>query len=154
MAQGSSYKRENVVISIEGLPGAGSYIIEGYAEGEFCSVEMEGDGWTKIIGSHQQTTRNRMDHPGGTITLTLQGGSPSNKALYDLWQLDKDTGTSPFAITIKDTLSDGKLAYSELAYVRQVPVLAFGDEIQDVEWTIDCLFLKIEHAGQTALTIS
>ena len=148
MAAASTYKREDVIVTIEAPLAGGAYIIEGYAEGEFLTIEPDGDGWTKTSGSHQQVTRNRMDMPGGMITMNLQGGSPSNQVMYDLWQADKDTGTSTFAITVRDVRSGGKLAQSEAAYVKQVPNLVFGDEIQDVEWVIDCLFLNIQHAGQ------
>jgi hypothetical protein len=144
----STYKREDVVISVESLFGGGSYIVEGYADGDFCTITPEGDGYTRTSGSHQTTTRNRMDLPGGMISLVLHGSSPSNRDLYELWKLDKDTGSHLFAITVRDIRSGGKLAYSEAAFIKQVPELTFGDEISDVTWEIECMQLQIEHAGQ------
>ena len=142
----SSFKKEAVIITIEAFNG--SFILEGYGEGEFFTAEMDGDGHTKTNGSHQFSTVNRMDLPGGTISLNLYGGSPSNGILNTIWRQRKLDNISFFAITARDVLSGGKLVHSSKALITNVPPLKFGDEIQEVEWGIMAMDLDIQHAGQ------
>lgn len=144
----SSHKRELVVVVIEGPPGIGPIIVEGYADSEFITAEKDGDGHIKVVGSHGQTTVSQVDQPGGKITLRLHGGSKANAQMQALYEQRKLDATSFFSISAIDKLSAGKRIHAEQAYIMQVPLWKSANEEQDIEWTIDCVDLEIVHAGR------
>lgn len=145
----SNYKREDVKVVISGTLGI-THVADGYADGEFLSIEPDGDGWTETVGSHKRVTRNRIDMPGGVINLKLHPESPTNKVLERLWKTDRGSGTSTFRILARDQRSDVNMALSESAYVKNTPSLKFGNEAQPKEWEIRCMQLEIFHGQQLA----
>lgn len=143
----SNYKREDVKIVISGTLGI-THIVEGFPDGEFLSIEPDGDGWNETVGSHKHVTRSRVDMPGALIKLKLHPQSKSNKVLNTLWQIDKGTGSNKFKILITDARSSGNTLISDSAYVKNIPPLKFANDPQPKEWEIRCLVAEINHGYQ------
>lgn len=141
----SNYKREDVIVTI--ATANGTFIVEGYAEGEFFTAEMDGDGHTVTNGSHGYNTANRVDIRSGMITLNLHGSSPANALLQQQWNQRRSDGSSFFGITMKDVRSGGDLTVARNAFVLKEPNMVKGEELQDKEWPIKCMDLDIQHGG-------
>lgn len=138
----SEYNRDDIKTVISGALGI-THIVEGYAEGEFLSIEPDGDGYTEQVGSHEHVVRSRVNMPGLMIKLKLNPGSKSIGVLHKLW-----LAKLKFKLLIKDVNSDGNMVVSTSAYVKQVPILKFGNEAQPKDFEIRCLKGKIDHGSQ------
>src|SRR6266566_1512244 len=77
--------------------------VEGFADGEFVSLDQEEDTFLKVVGADGELARSLNANDATVITFKLLQTSISNTLLSGLLQLDKLTGgRSPQAILIKD----------------------------------------------------
>lgn len=143
----SEYNRDDIKMVISGTLGI-THIVEGYADGEFLSIEPDGDGFTETVGSHKTVTRNRIDMPGAMVKLKLHPGSPSISVLHKLWLADRGTGNNKFRLLIKDVRSIGNMMVSTTAYIKNTPVLKFANDAQPKDFEIRCLVAEIGHGEQ------
>jgi hypothetical protein len=116
-------------------------IVSGFADGDFLSVVMDDDIYTKIKGADGEVSRTRNASQSGVIELTLMASSPSNGDLSGLIGAP-DT----FTIGVTD-LSGNTVVLAHRCWVKKAPDLAFGKEIGDTVWTFDSASIQTEFGG-------
>lgn len=140
MAKLKGYNAKQVNIIFAGR------ILSGYAEGDFCTVEMAEDAYTHHVGADGEDCRARTNNNSGKITVKLSQYSESNKILSELHEADKaaDAGVSPMLVIDKSGLS---LHASDEAYISKAPNAAYSKAPGDREWVFMCSNLKHFVAG-------
>jgi len=128
----------------------GGVNISGFADGVFSSFELDEDEVTDVTGSDGYTTRIRSNNNTGLLTLTLLQSSPFNDVLQGFRDLDRTTPKGlPQPIMLKNLLNT-ELVSSASCWIRKVPTLDNGKEVQNREWAIR-IADAIVHAGGNAL---
>lgn len=135
----AQYDSKQVKVIVDGNP------ISGYVDGTFVEVEFDEQQWNKVTGADGLTSRSKTNNYGGTVTITLQGTSPSNDVLSALWNRDRRNNTGAIPILIKD--ANGRTVWTaQKAWIQQMPNQAFSKDVEDREWVLDCADL-MGHAG-------
>jgi hypothetical protein len=127
MAKLKSYNAKQVSIVF------GALILSGYADGDFCTVEMSDDDWTHHVGADGEECRARSNNGSAKVTVKLAQYSESNARLADLRKADLSAGTgvAPFGVLDKS----GKSVHaSDQAYIAKAPQAAYSKEPGDREW--------------------
>lgn len=116
-------------------------ILSGYAEGDFCSVEMTEDAWTHHVGADGEECRAKTNNGSGKITVKLAQYSSDNLTLAELHEADKaaNAGVAPMLVTDK---SGKSLHASDEAYIQKAPAAAYSKAPGDREWVFMCSNLK------------
>jgi len=116
-------------------------IVSGFAEGEFLTVVMDDDIFTKVKGADGEVSRTRNASQSGVIELTLMASAPSNGDLNGLIAYPE-----PVTIGITD-LSGNTVVLAHRCWIKKAPDLAFAKEIGDTVWTFDCASIQTEFGG-------
>jgi len=130
-----TYDPSKVVITVD------DRIVSGFADGEFISVVMDDDIFTKVKGADGEVSRTRNASQAGIIELTLMASSPSNGDLSGLIGYPET-----FTIGISD-LSGNTVVLAHRCWVKKAPDLAFGKEIGDTVWMFDSASIQAEFGG-------
>lgn len=112
----------------------GEYIIRGFSDSQI-TVARDNPQYEMVIGADGEATRVKSNDKSGTITITLQQGSPSNDDLSTIALADElsNGGLRPFFM--KDNL--GTSLFSAVsAYIEQIPEAAYGKTANDRTWII------------------
>ena len=136
----TNYRFEEVVATYAGVP------ITAFEQGDSIVVERSEDEVTMTVGTHGEVTYNYKTVPGGTITITLQGGSASNNFLNSQRILQRTLATGEPPFTIND-LKGFKLAVAHEAAIMKDPSWTAGMEQGPVEWQFLCAHLDITQGG-------
>lgn len=117
-------KKVNVVVA-----GA---TMTGFTEGSIVSCERNEDRATPYIGCKGEGAFALSGNNSGTVTISLQQGSPSNKHLKAL-----ANAGSQFPVSVIDTNADGGFrAGGTQAMILKEPPDERGSEISENEWEI------------------
>lgn len=137
MALGT-YIPGEVSVSIAG------HIITGYIDGSFIDIEYSNDRIVKQKGADGETARVITSDDSGMFTIRLQQTSASNDVLSGLFQADIVSGQGAFPISVKDN-SGNTLAWSDAAWIKQLPATSFSNSVEEREWAIDAgsIFLLV-----------
>ena len=135
-----TYDPKQVAVIIAGQ------IISGFADGTFVNVERDEDTWSLQVGADVEATRAKSNNKSGTLTVTLQQGSPSNAVLAALATADELTNTGIFSFLIKDN-SGNSLHLAETAYIQKPAGSEYGREAGTREWVIRTDNLTTTPAG-------
>jgi hypothetical protein len=131
------YDPKEIIVIAGGAP------ISGFSD-EFVTLTFEKESFTKTRGI-DATQRAKTNDYGGSITLTLMGGSPSNDVLSAFWNADRATSEGKFPIIIKDNKGTTIWTASN-AWVKKMPDQKFTKDAPTVAWEIDCADI-IGHSG-------
>lgn len=114
----------------------GSYIVTGFADDSFITIEANGDGVAKKVGCDGEVAR--AISPDGTykVKVALLQTSSSNAFFQERYAQDRDTGEGMFPILIKD-LKGGLLFSSEAAWVIKPASRVYGKDTNNREWELD-----------------
>ena len=112
-------------------------LLEGYAPGEFLTIERDEDMFTKSVGASGASARAKTNNRGGMVTLRLQQTSESNDELSALALADELSNTGSGALMIKDN-SGTLLAVCDDAWIKKLPTVNLGTEVGVKEWVFDC----------------
>jgi hypothetical protein len=131
------YDASEISVSIAGIPidpGTGP---GGYADGEFMTIEWEGDQFTDVVGTDGEVTRSKTNDLRATATLRLMQSSAANAALSALSLLDQKTpngaGVGAFMVRDRSGLSIHEAAE---CWIAQMPNATYGREAGPREWKI------------------
>ena len=138
-----TYDSCEVIVSVGGQP------ITGFAQGSKVTLERDEDAFTKYIGVDGEVSRSKNCNKAGTATITLAQTSPSNDLLSELAANDEAANTGVVPLLVRD-LNGTTLAAAPDAWVRKMPSTAFGKEIGDREWVLDCGRLNLFVGGSNA----
>lgn len=140
MARMKNYNAKQVTIVFLGR------ILTGYAEGDFCQVEMMEDAFTHHTGADGEDCRARTNNNTGKIVVKLAQYSADNKVLSELHEADKasNAGVGPMLVVDK---SGNSLHASDEAYIQKAPAAAYSAKPGDREWVFMASNLKHFVAG-------
>ena len=131
MADYKNYNPKNIVFTFDG------FLITGFADGTFISVERSEDSFTTAVGAGGDVTRIATNNRSGVATLTLQQTAPSNLTLSDKLFLDERDGAGEGVLQIED-LNGTTLLRAENAWIMKPPTVGYGLEPEDREWQFAC----------------
>lgn len=114
----------------------GGNIIQGYAEDTFVVVARNEQSFTLNIGSDGEGVRSKSNNFSGTLTLTLQQGSPSNDILSALNQADELNGGGVVSLLLQDA-NGTSLVAMETAWIQRPADQEFARESGTREWVIE-----------------
>lgn len=127
----AQYNPRKVVITFKGIQ------MLMVAEGTFVVAERMEDGFTMRKGAYGDVTRVQMLDVSGSVTVTLQGASPTNDLLMTEVLADELAQTGWGPLQIKD-LNGTTLLNAPIAWVRKRPNYEGSDDAPNREWVFDC----------------
>lgn len=108
--------------------------VEGYAVGEFVTLDQEEDTFLKVVGTDGELARSLNQNDATVITIKLLQTSKSNVLLSAALQLDKATGgRSPQVMLIKDR-SGFSLNAFPVAWIVKPPAQSLDKQATSREW--------------------
>ncbi len=113
----------------------GSHTATGFAEGTMLSIDMDDQRYNTEVDANGNSIRYKINNNNATITLTLNQGSPTNDILSTFVNLDRQTDTGVFPMSIKDNRGS-TLITSIGAYVEKTPTVDFGTTGNNREWVL------------------
>lgn len=137
-----TYNPKEVILTV------GPYIISGYADGSFITVERNEDAWSLQIGTDGEGTRSKSNNRSGTVTTRLMQSSDSNQVLSALALADEQSGAGIVPIFIKDGSPGGTtLVIAESGWVRKLPSVEYDRTALGREWVLETDVLTINVGG-------
>lgn len=110
--------------------------IVGFAVDSMISIENENPQYNSNYDIHGNVTRYRVNKNTAKITVTLTQVSRSNDLLSNYVELDRVSNAGVFPIMIKDPNGTTLFSFRE-AWVKQVPIIDYGEEAKNREWVIE-----------------
>lgn len=131
MARLKHYDAKSLTISLAGIN------IQGFADGEFVSIQEESDTFADVVGADGEVSRAPTNDNRATVTFTLMSTSPSNRLLSALLKADKTTpgGAGVGALIIRNRLTGEQYRANE-AWISKPPDVAFDRGVTSRAWTI------------------
>lgn len=126
-----SYSAQNVTISI------GGQLINGYADGDFCSIVRVSDAVTSVAGSDGSVARARTNDRRHEVKITLLQTSNGNDVLTQLHQADEQSPGGAYTSMVIRDLEGTSLFVMENAWIKKQPDVAFGREVGSREWSLE-----------------
>ncbi len=120
---------KNVILTV------GGYIISGYADGTFVSVERNEDAYTESVGADGEVVRVRSHNRLAQLVVTLQQTSESNSVLSTIAQLDERANAGVVPVLLKEIDGDTVIA-SGKAWIKKFANVEYGKEVTNREWTL------------------
>lgn len=120
--------------------------LSGFGPDSFFSVDFDGEGYTKTVGSDGEVAFNEDADESGVVTIQLLQTSSSNEFLSQIYQSAREGGQLHQDLLIRD--ANGKTSYSSAdAVVKRVPNTSRGKEVGVNEWQIICGHIKAVEGG-------
>lgn len=114
-------------------------IIQGYADGEFVTVEQMADAFASVVGTDGEVARSKTNDRRVKVTFKLLQTSASNAALSALHNLDLNTpnGAGVGTLSITDNFGSTKVNASQ-AWIVKMPDASLDRTAKDRAWVIEC----------------
>ena len=116
---------------------AGVDLFSGTADGEFCTIELEADDFTKKVGSDGEVGVARSNNRSGTVKVKLLQTSAVNGDLTSIRNtgLESPNGGFVGVFQVRDLNTGRVLFKANKAWIQKPPGPNLGREILDREWT-------------------
>lgn len=127
------YDADQVTVSFAGV------LMQGYADGEFCSIEMDSKGFEDVVGTDGEVTRSKTGDNRATVTVKLLQSSLTNAELSILHNLDLSApnGAGVGALLINDR--GGSFTYrAARAWISKAPDVTLDRQATTREWEFRC----------------
>jgi len=108
--------------------------VKEFAKGSFIKASWSEDDFVTEQGHHGSIIRAKVPNAIVEVTCTLMQGSPSNEELSNARNSDYRDGAGAAAGSIVDTNGTTSLS-APTTYVKKMPDLGLGSEVEAVEWT-------------------
>ncbi len=131
MAEGKTYDAQDVSVIVDGV------FLTGFGE-DLVSIAQDEENWTTTVGAQGDVVRSRVNNSLGTITVTLQGTSPSVTYLNGLANSGK---LVPVSVTYNGSPKETSTATQ--AYIKKPADREYGSEAGDREFEFQCLDLSM-----------
>lgn len=128
-----------------------SILMQGFAEDEAVTVEMESDDYEDVVGVDGFVAVSKTRDERGTVTIKLLQTSPTNDVLsaHRMAGLLAPNGAGVGALLVKDR--QGRSLYTaEHAWIQKAPDAAFARAAGAREWVIRCAKLINFTGGNVA----
>jgi hypothetical protein len=123
--------------------------LEGFADGAFINVTRDVDNTIDVSGADSFVSRAKQNDKRGSIVVTLQQTSESNKILsryHKGYQEKKDPGKDPAPVIIKDNSGESIHSASQ-AWILKPADSTYSKNIENRAWTIRCADLESNPEG-------
>jgi hypothetical protein len=137
MAITATYDAGQVIVTVDGIR------IEGAADGAFVSVEQSNPRYNKSAGVDGASYRSRQNDRTGTVTVSLQYGTPGWVVLNGYKRLGDDGADDKFSLVISEVLSGARMV-AEQAWVEAEPTVAYDRDIGTGDWVLGFGSIDIE----------
>jgi hypothetical protein len=128
-----------------------NYLMSGFGKDIFINAEREEDGFTLSTGVDGNSALAMNLNEAGSVKLTFFHTSPANDFLAGIYQTHRATGLiQPGGGMIKD-LNGRMLVFAQNAWVKKLPAIQRGKDIQEIEWEIATDNLDMHPLGNVAL---
>lgn len=146
-----SYSPEDVIILISN--DRFSHRVSGVADGTFISFERGVPRATLAVGGDLHAARVLRRNKSGTLNLTLMQSAESNDVFSELARLDEEAhdNTWLFSVQIKD-LQGRSVFFAPQAFIGNDPTISFGTDLENREWTIECINVDRHYGGNSLLS--
>lgn len=136
------YNPSEIAMSFAGIP------ISGYADGEFVTIEPQGDDWSDVVGTDGEVTRARTNDRRATVTFKLMQSSTVNDLLSAIRTADllAPNGGGVGSFELRD-LQGTTIATAPEAWILALPQSAYDREVGAREWKIRCAYLEMVVGG-------
>jgi hypothetical protein len=117
----------------------GPVIVDGYADGEFVSIEPASEIFTRYVGTDGKVTRSKQLRRDATIKFMLSSASATNDALTAIAELDRraPNGAGIYPLFIRD--NSGRALYTAAqAWIEALPTVSFDRQATVREWSLAC----------------
>ena len=125
-----TYNNKQVAVSF------GNVNLSGFGDGEFLSVEMNGDQYELKMGVDGTGTRSKNNDFSAKIKITLAQSSESNAVMQGFWNADRLSGGGIQPFFAKDN-SGSSLYAAATAWIMKQPVAKFAKGVEMREWTLE-----------------
>ncbi len=127
----SYYDPDQVVILAAGAR------IQGFADGEYITVEQVSDGFQDVVGTDGEVARSKSNDRRATVTIKLLQTSPSNDVLSAIHRADLDApnGAGVFAFQMMD-LQGTSIVHGAKAWIVKFPDTSMDRTAKSREWQI------------------
>jgi hypothetical protein len=129
---------------------AGPHILQGFADGEAFSLELDDDLYQKQAGADGDIARARRHGQAGNGKISLMQTSVSNDVLSAFAALDRLSNAGVFPLTVKDLLGT-TTAFAAYAWIKKPPALALGKELATREWMLDLANTELFIGGNSPM---
>lgn len=122
--------------------------VDGWADGEFLTIEMEADSFNDTAGSGGEVARVKSMDRRATVKFMLLQTSPTNAALEALHNLDVNApnGAGVGALMIRDR-SGTAMYRADKAWIQKPANISFDREAKSREWAVRVAWLIREGGG-------
>lgn len=121
----------------------GPVAIDGFADGEFCSIEPGADIFTLYVGTDGKAVRSKTLRRDAIINVMTHQGSAANDALCAIAVLDRDApnGAGIHSLWIRDR--GGRALYTaQQCWIAAFPTVSFDREAKERAWKLQCAVLE------------
>lgn len=122
----------------------------GLGTDEFVSIAQTTERFTSEVGSDGEVVRSQNNDHRAEVTITLLQTSLVNALLSAKALEDRLTGGAVGALIIKDN-NGNELFTASKAWIKSVPDAAFGREVGERAWIIECASLIQVFGGSPAV---
>jgi hypothetical protein len=143
----STYSADEVDVIFAGVR------LEGFADGEFVTVERRSDTFALKVGADGESAGSNTNDRSGSIKVKLLQTSLGNSHLSQMHTLDQNgpNGAGIGTLAIVDRSSGITLARADHAWVLKPGAASRGKEITEVEWTLETNNLEMDVSGAPAI---
>jgi len=126
-----TYDIKVVSVSINGVP------IDGWSDGDAITITHTSPTWVSRAGIGGEVARAKHNDRRTMVTFNVLGTSLINNIIDGYRITDEATGLGCFALSIIDARSGASLV-SPQAWVTKRPDKAYGAEVPQLSWEIEC----------------
>ncbi len=125
-------------------------INSGYADGEFCTIEMDSDSAVDVVGTDGEVCVSRTNDRRATVTIKLLQSSQINTMMGIWYRTFIAGGGGIFPLLIKD-LNGGARFSAPVSWILKPPDTSYDRTATTREWTIRCGHLSRVDAGNNPI---
>ncbi len=124
--------------------------IQGFADGEGLSLELDDDLYQKETGADGDVARARRHGLAGGGKIILQQTSPSNDILMAWAIADRANNAGVFPLTVMDLLGTTAI-FAPYCWIKKTPVVSLGKELSNREWMLDIANTELKIGGNASM---
>lgn len=110
--------------------------MQGFANGEAFSLELDDDLYQKEAGADGDVSRSRRHGLSASAKISLMQTSPSNDILMGYAVADHLSNAGVVPLTVKDILGTTTI-FAPYCWVKKPAPMAVGKELTNREWALD-----------------
>ncbi|SRR6266567_1232 len=116
----------------------GGIIIDGFADGEFFTVEMMSDAFQSVVGTDGEVARSKSNDRRAKLTFKLMQTSSANEALSTLHNndLNAPNGAGVVTVSVVDNFGTTKVQGNQ-GWITKFPDASLDRTAKSREWVVE-----------------